>query len=170
MGFIAAIPAVLMGVSAAASAASGIASFVGARQQASYEQEGYQQQAAFQAQLAERNVALIDTQNRAEEDALKRDRERRLGISRARAGASGVQLEGSPLEALADEAAQYGRDASYLRYTNQVRRQDAVLGGQVAVRREQMGYNAAKVQGNQAFGSILGGFGQAGAIASGMFT
>lgn len=169
MAFLAALPVALTAASAATTAAAGLAAFAGQRQQANYEQSAYNQQAQFQTELAKRNEQIVATEGRAAEDALRRDRMRRLGLSRARAGASGTTLEGSPLEALADEASQYGRDLNYLQYQTRVRMQDARLGGQVATRRELLNATAAGIAGDQAFGSILGGFGQAGAIAAGIY-
>lgn len=161
-----AVPALTAGA-AASTAAAGIAAFAGARQQAKYQKQAYEQQSAFQTQLAERNARLIEIEGRAAADALSRDRMRRLGRSRAMAGASGTEISGSPLDSMADEAGQYGRDLAWLQYNTAVKRQDAILGGQIASRRETLGAINAKITGDQAFGSILGGFGQAGAIASG---
>ena len=160
------VPA-LTAASAAATAAAGFVSYAGARQQAKYETQAYNDQSVFQQQIAGRNAKLVTIEGRAAEDALRRDRMRRLGRARSVAGASGTELSGSPLESIADEAGQYGRDLAWLQFNTSVRRQDAILGGQVASRRELLGSINAQVQGEQAFGSILSGFGQAGAIASG---
>jgi hypothetical protein len=161
MAFVAALVPALSILSAVSAVGGGVASYVGAKSQAKYEQDAYGQQAAFQTALGERNAKLVDIEGAAAADALARDRARRLGAFRARVGASGGTFSGSPLDAYADEAGQYSRDASYLRFNTAVRRQDAVLGGQVATRRELLGQTAAQVQGNNAYGSILGGFGQA---------
>lgn len=80
---------------------------VGAIRQASAESNA----AKFNAQVAENN-ARIARQNAVENAARqRRENQRRLGAIRAGFGASGISLEGTPLDVLEDSAAEAELDA-----------------------------------------------------------
>lgn len=151
----------------AAVAGTGLA-FYGQQAQASYQKKAAQQQAEFQRAMGARNAALVDIEGRAAEDALRRDRVRRLSALRAAQGASGIS-GGSPLDLYADNAAQASRDLSYLGFETARRRQEAVLGGQVATRRELLGGISADFDKVGSYGTLIGGFGQAAGLAAGAF-
>jgi hypothetical protein len=136
-------------------------SFVGARQAADFEAETSRQNAEYQRALAERNAARVDLSAAVEEDALKRDRARRMSTIRATAAAFGGGFEGSPLEVEADSAAQVSRDLTNLRYNFAVAREDALIEGYSAVRRENLNAQSASIRGRAAYGSLLGGFADA---------
>lgn len=160
-------PSLLGGIAAAGSIAAGAVGFIGAQQSAKQQKQAYEQQAAFQTQLSERNAALVDIEGEAAQLALKRDRQRRLASLTAAMSASGAQLAGSPLDLYADNAAQASRDMYALRYNTNLRRQEALLGGAIATRKELLGSIGADIQSFQSYGSILGGFGQALQIGAG---
>lgn len=73
--------------------------------------------ASFQADVARSNAKLGRGQARAEEDAVRRSRSRRMADLRAALGASGVQASGSPLELLADQAMEAELDAQRVRFS-----------------------------------------------------
>lgn len=56
------------------------------------------------ARIAERDAQQVQLNAAEEERRTRRDNAQRLGLARARRGASGVAEEGSPLEVLVDEA------------------------------------------------------------------
>jgi hypothetical protein len=175
MPFLPAIPAGLAvaatAASAAATGAAAIFAYQGQKASANYSQQAYAQQAAFQKQLGERNAALVDIEGAAAEDALQRDRRRRLAALQAGMAGSGIQSGvGSPLDLYADNFAQASRDVRNLRYTTAVQRQNAILGGEISSRNEMLNSIGAQVAGQQAFGSLIGGFGQAAGIGAGVLS
>lgn len=111
------------------------------------------QQARFQQAVAKRNEAAARDQAAAEEERFRRDRQRRIGATRAAFAASGTRVEGSPLEVLADQAMIAEEDALLIRHGGEIR------AGEQALR--------AKVAGQQAAGSLLSGFVGAGASIGG---
>lgn len=72
--------------------------------------------AKYNAAIAERNAVTARQQAAAEEDKQRRLAYMRLGNARAAYGASGVNLEGSPLDVLEQSAAEEELDALTIRY------------------------------------------------------
>lgn len=144
-----------LAASLAAVAAAGV-SAVGAIQSG----EAQKKAGAYNAQVAENNAAQAQ-QAAAFNEAQQRTRSARvLGAERAAQGASGVTVEGSPLEVLAQTAQESELDALSIRY-----------GGDVAAARARSEATLARFQGGQAVtssyfsagASLLGGaskFGQ----------
>lgn len=65
----------------------------------------------FNAQIAEQNAALARQQGAENADRTRREGRRRAGAIRAAFGASGVSLEGSPIDVLTDQAVENELDA-----------------------------------------------------------
>lgn len=80
------------------------------------------QAATYNQQVAQRNVVIADQQGEAQELQLRRDQNRRLGQIRANIGASGVALEGSPLDILEESTYEAEMDVQTLRYNTAIRR------------------------------------------------
>lgn len=79
-------------------------------------------QAAEQNALAaERNARISRQQARAEAEAQQRDARRRVGAARAAYGASGVTLEGSPLDVLEESASLAELDKQQILYNGELR-------------------------------------------------
>lgn len=93
-------PQVLSGIAIGAPIAGGL-------QQAS----GIRQQAGAEAAAAQYNAQLARMEAEAEASRIRRAGRRELAKQRLRVSASGVQLEGSPLALLADNAFEIEREA-----------------------------------------------------------
>jgi hypothetical protein len=74
------------------------------------------QQAAMQAEIADRNAKQAKLNAAAEEKRLRRQQVRQMGAARAFAGASGTTLGGSLLDSLADQAAEAEENALLVRF------------------------------------------------------
>lgn len=72
--------------------------------------------ANYNAQVAERNAFISRDQAAADEQRQRIQARRKLGAMRAAYGASGISLEGSPLDVLEDSAAEAELDALTIRY------------------------------------------------------
>ena len=140
------------------------------QQQAELNAEVARQNAAFELRLAERNAQAAIQQAAAEEVRLRRDRGRRIETTRAAFGASGVQLQGSPLEVIADEVMEAEEDALLIRFGGVQAAQQARLAGAILARREeqialgvsttgQIRADALRAAGTA---SLIGGFAKAG--------
>lgn len=88
-------------------------------------QSGRDQQAMANRNAAQaRQNAVIAEQNAAaQEESFRREARRRQGARRAAAGASGLQLTGSPLAVLQDAAMEEELDALELRYQGDLKAQ-----------------------------------------------
>jgi len=178
MAAIGAVPLIYAGLAAGAGSAAlgGVMAFQQgqyqakvAEQNAKYQASVAQQNAAFYTALGEQNAKTAEATAAAEETRMRRDRARRLAASAAKFGASGVQLTGSPLEVLANEASENEEAALLVRYGGQVEAQRQRLNAQIMARRELMGAGAALYSGQigsdayagQGQASLLAGFGQA---------
>ncbi len=106
------------------------------------------QAAQFQAGIARQNAVAIVQQAQAREVRLRREQRRRIGLTRASFGAAGVQLPGTPLDVLAEQALEAEEDAQLIRF-----------GGRVRAREQLIRASVFEAQGR---GSILGGFSAAG--------
>lgn len=128
-------------------------------------QQGKQAQASakFKAEMAQRNATIARQQAAAEEEKQRRLGYMRQGAARAAYGASGVALEGSPLDILEQSAAQEELDALNIRYRGEIGAQSAE--GQAAL---------SRMRGDQALSAGYMGAGSAilmgGARAAGMFS
>jgi len=85
-------------------------------------QQGYatKQQADYNASVAEQNAAAIRQAAALDEDTSRKKSGRIQGAVRARAAASGVDLGGSPLDVLADNASEAELEALTIRYRGDV--------------------------------------------------
>ena len=70
----------------------------------------------YNAAQATRKAGLAVEQAASDADAKRRDTVRRLGLMRANYGASGVTVEGSPLDVMAESAANAEMDALNIKY------------------------------------------------------
>ena len=70
----------------------------------------------FNAQVADNNAITAEQNAAADERQQRRTASREAASSRARIGAAGVSLEGSPLDVLEDQALEAELDALNLRY------------------------------------------------------
>lgn len=145
----------------AASIGSATASYVAQQSAANYQLAIARQNAQVQAQVTERNKRLLQTQKLAAESDLLRQQERKQSAIRAAIGAAGVGFGGSPLEILADSAAQAGRDLETLRFSFQTKIENAALAGNVAQFDEAVRIGELQYKKSQAFGTLIGGYGQA---------
>ncbi|MCM8784562.1 MAG: hypothetical protein NC818_07375 [Candidatus Omnitrophica bacterium] len=82
----------------------------------------YQEQAEYNARVAELQAQQVERAQKLEEYRLNRAKEALLGKQRALYAKAGVSLEGSPLEVLADTEAQYQLDLSVSRYNADVQK------------------------------------------------
>lgn len=76
--------------------------------------------ADYNAQIAERNAALARDQAASDEQRQRIQARKQLGAMRAGYGASGVTLDGSPLDVLENSAAEAELDALTIRYKGEV--------------------------------------------------
>lgn len=76
--------------------------------------------ANYNAQVAERNAFISRDQAAADEQRQRIQARRKLGAMRAAYGASGISLEGSPLDVLEDSAAEAELDALTIRYKGEI--------------------------------------------------
>lgn len=70
----------------------------------------------FNAKIADNNAIIAEQNAAADEKRQRRSASRQAAASRAAIGASGVTLEGSPLEILEDQALEAELDALNIRY------------------------------------------------------
>lgn len=115
--------------------------------QARAAQKAAQQNVAFAQEVGERNAQAILAQAGAEETRLRRDRARRLGATRAAFGAAGVQVEGTPLDVLADQVATAEEEALLIRHGGVVGAENARIGGAIRARDQRIAAGQAKQQG-----------------------
>lgn len=112
----AAIPAIIMGVGMAGSLTGGIMKAQGDEQKG--EVEGSIQD--YKAKIADQNAGLAIQQAAENERKARAEGAQSLGAGRAAYGASGVTMEGSPTEVLAQGAAQSELNALTIRHAGQV--------------------------------------------------
>jgi hypothetical protein len=144
-------------IAAGAAVASTAVSAVGAIQQG----KAAQASAKFNADMMSRNAQIARQQAAAEEEKHRRLTYMRQGAARAAYGASGVSIEGSPLDILEQSAAQEELDALNIRYRGEIGAQSSE--GQAAL--SSMSGDAAMQAGYIGAGSsILLGASKAGGI------
>lgn len=77
--------------------------------------------ANYNAQVAEQNATLARQQAAEEERKSRVQSKKELGAARANYGASGITLEGSPLDSLEESAAAAELDALQIRHSGEVK-------------------------------------------------
>lgn len=104
-------------IAAVGSALGTVVSVFGAIQQGQQASDA----AEYDAKVAERNATIARQQAAADADAQQRDARRRIGAARAAYGAAGVDVEGSPLDALEESAANAELDRQNILYRGRLR-------------------------------------------------
>lgn len=162
---IAAIPAWVSTAATVTSAAVGAAGAVtGARAQAAA--------AEYNANVGQRDAIVADQnriaalqQSRIAQEDRNRDTRRTLASIRASYGASGVGMEGSPLDVLADSAFESALDSRRIDYEGRARNREggmAVQGSLEGARMSRMEGSGARAAGwLSAAGQLSGGVGRA---------
>lgn len=102
-------------------------------------------QGLFAMHMANKNAKAAEQQAAAEEVRFRRSSARRMGKIRAAFGASGGTFEGSPIDVLADLAAEEEEDALLIRFGGAVRAREFRVGGKLKFARHA----------TEAFGSFL---------------
>lgn len=110
----------------------------------------------YNQQIAERNAAIARDQTAAEITRQQRAARRARGAARAAYGASGVTIEGSPLDVLEDSATEAELDTLTLKYRGELRAQGYEQAGDMA-RFE--GDRAARAGWTRAAGTLLSSYG-----------
>ena len=116
-------------IAAAASEASGVLGFKGNRALA----RQAQQIGEYQAQVEENNLILTQRARAEQEASIRAGAERLRGLQRTAVGTSGIQMVGSPLQAMADTYFNTERDAQRVQYAASV--EAARAEGAAAMRR-----------------------------------
>lgn len=113
----------------------------------------------YNQRLARRDAAIARDQTAAEVTRQQRVARRVEGAARAAYGASGVSLEGSPLDVLQDNATQAELDVLTLKYRGELRAQGYEQTGSLA---RFQGDRAAQAGYLKAAGTLLNAFGSQG--------
>jgi hypothetical protein len=103
-------------IMAAASVAQGVMGFKGNRAAA----KQAQQVAEYNAQVQENELILTQRARREQEAVLRSEAHRLMGTQRVMTAASGIQMPGSPMQALADTYFSMERDAQRVQYASSV--------------------------------------------------
>lgn len=136
-------------IMAAASVAQGVMGFKGNRAAA----KQAQRVAEYNAQVQENELVLTQRARRDQEAALRKQSERLIGVQRVSTAASGIQMSGSALQALADTYFSTERDAQRIQYAASV--EQTMAESQAAMTRI-AGKAQASAYNTAAFGSLLG--------------
>ena len=113
-----------------------------------------QQVAEYNAQVAENEAVILARAKRDEEETLRKQSERLVGTQRVMTAASGVQMTGSPLQALFDTFQSTEMDAAMLQYAGDI--EQVQKQSEAALARAEGGARATALK-YQAYGSLLGG-------------
>ena len=116
-------------IAAAAAVASGVLGFKGNRAMA----KQARQIGEYQAQDEENNLILTQRARAEQEASIRTGAERLRGLQRTAVGTSGIQMVGSPLQAMADTYFNTERDAQRVQYAASV--EAARAEGAAAMRR-----------------------------------
>ena len=116
-------------IAAAAAVASGVLGFNGNRAMA----KQARQIGEYQAQVEENNLILTQRARAEQEASIRTGAERLRGLQRTAVGTSGIQMVGSPLQAMADTYFNTERDAQRVQYAASV--EAARAEGAAAMRR-----------------------------------
>ena len=163
-------PVIFLAIAAATTAAGATYSYVQQQKSAKYQEKVALQNAEFQRKLTAANLARAKLESLASEQALRNQQRRRIATLTTAIAASGAGYGGSPLEIVADSAKQSRLGLEYLKMNNAQREYDAQLSGQVTERRYLFEAQGAAFERQAAFGTLLGGYGQAAGIASQAFS
>lgn len=79
-----------------------------------------QQAANYNAQVAENEAVLLQRAKTEEETALRRQSSRLIATQRVATAASGIQMSGSPMQALADSYFNTEKDAARIQYASSI--------------------------------------------------
>lgn len=104
-------------IAAAAMAASGVISAIGAIRSG----QATAASAKFNQNIADQNAEIARQQGVVDEMNMRRKQVQALGAIKAATGASGVTMEGSPLDILESSTYQAEMDAQRVKYTSQLR-------------------------------------------------
>lgn len=113
-----------------------------------------QQVAEYNAQVAENEAVILARAKRDEEESLRKQSERLVGTQRVMTAASGVQMTGSPLQALFDTYISTEMDAAMIQYAGDI--EQVQKQSEAALARAEGGARATALK-YQAYGSLLGG-------------
>lgn len=130
--------------------------------------EAAKKTAEYNAGISRRNAEISMDQAATDAEAQQRDARRRAGAMRAGYGASGVTMEGSPLDVLEDSAITAELDRQNILYKGRIR----ALGFEdEATLYDMSGSNAEKQGNSRATATLVGGLGNAAgkAYGAGMF-
>ena len=132
-------------IAAGASALSGMMGYKGNMAAA----QSAQATAEYNAQVAENEAVLLARAKRDEEETLRQQSDRLIGTQRLMTAASGVQMTGSPLQALADTYFSTAMDAAMIQYAGDI--EQVQKQSEAALTRAEGGAraSAAKIQGYQ---------------------
>ncbi|MES2348491.1 MAG: hypothetical protein V4641_13090 [Pseudomonadota bacterium] len=112
-------PATMAMIMTVAQVAGTVMTVVGAMNQGTQQQATYVQAAqasTFNSQVAEQNATVATSQGEADAVQQRRVNELRMGTIRASYGASGLTMEGSPIDVLSSSAAQAELDVQNIKY------------------------------------------------------
>ena len=109
----------------------------------------------FNAQLADNEATLLQRQKREEEAALRRQSDRLISTQRVATAKSGIQMSGSPLQALADAYFNTEKDAARIQYASSIQQMQKESEGTLSRLEGQATAQALRIQAQQ---SLLGGF------------
>ena len=129
--------------------AGSVMSFKGTRAAA----KSARQVAEYNAQVAENEAVLLARAKVDEEAALRRQGERLKGSQRTATAASGIQISGSPLQALASTYYGIESDAAKIRYAGTI--EQVQKASEAEITRIQ-GYARSQALKTQAYANLLG--------------
>ena len=109
----------------------------------------------------EKNAKLAIAQASAEEARRRREGARQLGKAVAFIGARGLLIEGSPLDFLAEQAAEIEEESLLIRFGGKTRAQSLLFGAALESRRQEAFGTLAQSRG---FSNAIGSFGQAASL------
>ncbi len=124
--------------------------------QAAFQRTISDQNAEFATELGERNAQAALNDAGVEEARSRRDSERRIASATARAGASGVQISGSPLLALVDQVTEAEEDALLIRHGGEQTAINARIDAQTQSRDFRIRGSVATFEGQQAKQESIG--------------
>jgi len=122
-----------------------------------------QQVAEYNAQVAENEAILLQRQKREEEAALRRQSDRLISTQRVATAKSGIQMSGSPLQALADAYFNTEKDAARIQYASSIQQMQKESEATLSRLEGQATAQALRIQAQQ---SLLGGFTDAAATGA----
>lgn len=141
-------------IAAGASALGGIMGYKGNMAAA----KSARQVAEYNAKVAENEAILLARAKRDEEASMRKQSERLIGTQKLMTAAAGVQMTGSPLQALADTYFGTEEDAAKIQYAGSI--EQVQKESEAALARAEGGARASALK-YQAYGSLLTGASQA---------